>query len=368
MIFKRNGKFVLMNSTGEKILGTHTSFQDAIKQEYAIGKSQKKSKEEIQALINAEVKRNYKKASKYSKFIKRASLRSQLSMLKRFFGQHGEEIATHATSGENLAKILKTRKINTPLRMVKTNPNLLTEHPLKNYAKLPPDPTFMNNLQKYESLQPHLRGELRKGYFNYLDNIKRTDSPIANQLKETFGDNLGSVASDTMAYEAALGKSEKWLKKKRFKEVSRRFKDRLPSIYNEAKGEDPRLASRAKRMLGSFNTDRNAYTDTVSMRGVSQPMDMVSFSNKVHNNTRFGNNTIIAPKKNLHLGGEGPMDNNGNIYEYEHLGPYRVRPSDLILTEGAGNQALKGLGHRTISPKAISIFNKIRVRNGLPPI
>lgn len=62
MIVKRKGKFVLLDADGKKVLGTHDTFQQAVKQEYAIGKSMGKSKEEIQKLIKTEVARNYKKA------------------------------------------------------------------------------------------------------------------------------------------------------------------------------------------------------------------------------------------------------------------------------------------------------------------
>ena len=61
MIVEKNGNFLLLDQDSKKTLGTHSTFQKALKQEYAIAKNQGKSKEEIKKLINVEVKRNYSK-------------------------------------------------------------------------------------------------------------------------------------------------------------------------------------------------------------------------------------------------------------------------------------------------------------------
>lgn len=63
MIIHQGNKWLLKDKHSDKTLGTHDSFQKALKQEYAVLKSMGKSKEEIQAAIDEEVARNYKKAS-----------------------------------------------------------------------------------------------------------------------------------------------------------------------------------------------------------------------------------------------------------------------------------------------------------------
>lgn len=70
MIVKKENDFAVVDADTGKALGTHDSFQKAVKQEYAIAKSQGKSKEEIQELINESVRRNYKKAEKYVDLLK----------------------------------------------------------------------------------------------------------------------------------------------------------------------------------------------------------------------------------------------------------------------------------------------------------
>lgn len=284
---------------------------------------------------------------------KLGSLSSQINMLKKMFADSNGQIATHATSRPALKSIIESGKIDTPMRLVAKNPDIKFEDIMHGYARTSANPEYIDSLAKYKALPQHLRGEARKGYFNYLDN---KDTPIMQKLKEVFGDDLPYAMDESMMYEAGL-KPESWLKKKRFKELFRRYEGKRDAMFNNAKLDTDR-GEATRDLLSYLNMDRNSPVTPSQMRAGRKPPDAVSFSDKVHRDTRFGNNIIVAPKKNIRIGDEGPMSYSNPIHEYEHIGPYRLKPSDLVLTEGNGDTNLAGLGRRTISPKAWDIFSK----------